>query len=322
MPVSDRFGRAFEYCTTKAIYSRLEELYPGRVRMTHRAKEAQLRNEEQFASLDEELKKQFRETGNKISQWLATNRLKDLSKLKFRKPTDTLSAYLFKGKPGRISKVEVDRIPDVAGVRGDVTDVRIKFFSNGGVATVNISLKHRHEALKHPRLTRVPEWIGLAKTKEAKEYRRAYENIWDIFFERGKELSPSAKRFRELKSIDSNFIEENLYKPLYTLVAEFLKSNIKKSSQVQQMFNFMVGKFDYIKFVEHNGEIAVRDFSDIPSPSSVEVEYGGSGYLYLQFDNGWRISGRLHTATQWLKKSIKFDMQPCNLDSVVPAIYI
>ena len=65
-----------------------------------------------------------------------------------------------------------------------------------------------------------------------------------------------------------------------------------------------------------------KDFSDIPKPNSVEIEYQGGGYLYLQFDNGWRLSGRLHTATEWLKPSIKFDIQPVNLDSVVPPIYI
>ena len=82
------------------------------------------------------------------------------------------------------------------------------------------------------------------------------------------------------------------------------------------MFEFMVGRVDYIKFVDRDGIIEVRDFSRIPSPKSVKIEY--RKYLYFKFDNGWIISGRLHTATEWLKKSIKFDLQPVNLDSLVP----
>jgi len=323
MPLSDMYGRAFEFSVTKSVLLELEKLYPGKVKVTSRAKDAQRRGQEQLESLTGKQKKQFERSGRKIAEWLVENKLKKIGKMKFEKPSGTLSVFLGKDPPsGKIDRVELDRIPDIAGVRGDVTDIRIKFFSKDGVATVNVSLKHRHEALKHPRLTRVPAWIGLAGTKEGRQYRKAYENIWSSFFEKGKELSPSAKRFRELKAVDPTFVEEKLYKPLYTLVASFLQQNIASPSQVQQMFDFMVGKFDYVKFVDYDGEIEVRDFSGIPKPSSVKIEYEGSGYLYFQFDNGWRLSGRLHTATEWLKKSIKFDLQPVNLDSVVPAIHI
>jgi len=333
VPLSDRYGRAFEFCVMKAILSKLEELYPEEIKITPRAAKMQRHGEEQFERLTDEQKKQFEKSGMKIAEWLGENKLKNLQEIQFEKSKgafldfleskDYLSDFPVKEFTlGKIDNVEVDRIPDIAGVRGDVTDIRIKFFSGDRVATVNVSLKHRHEALKHPRLTRVPEWVGLASTKEGKLYLRTYENVWSTFFQKGRELSASAKRFRELKAIDPNFVEENLYKPLYTLVASFLQQNAVSSSQVQKMFNFMVGKFDYVKFIDHDGKIEVRDFSDIPQPNSVEIEYEGKGYLYFQFDNGWRLSGRLHTATQWLKKSIKFDLQPVDLDTVVPAIYI
>jgi len=326
MPLSDRYGRAFEYCVTEFAFSRLKELYPGKVKMSARAKEAQRHGQTQFENLTDEQKEKFERSGRKIAEWLVENKLKNIEKLKFEKAIGTLSSYLRSRAKnptsGKIDRVELDRIPDIAGVRGDVTDIRIKFFSKDGVATVNVSLKHRHEALKHPRLTRVPAWIGLTGTEEGRHYRKAYENIWLTFFEKGKRLSPNARRFRELKAVDPNFVEENLYKPLYTLVANFLQHNIANPSQAQPMFDFMVGKFDYVKFIDHDGQIEVRDFSDIPKLNSVEVEYKGTGYIYFRFDNNWRISGRLHTATEWLKKSIKFDLQPVNLDSVVPVVNI
>jgi hypothetical protein len=324
MPLSDRYGRAFEHCVTEFVFSRLRELYPpGKAKMSARAKEMRHHGQAQFQNLTEEQKKQFERSGRKIAGWLVENKLKNIEEMKFEKPSGTLSGFMSKEPTsGKTDNAVLDRIPDIAGVRGDVTDIRINLFSKEGVVSVNVSLKHRHEALKHPRLTRVPEWIGLGNAKEGKLYLRTYEKIWSTFFRKGKELSANAERFRELKAINPNFVDENLYKPLYNLVAGFLRQNAVSSSQVQQMFDFMVGKFDYIKFVDHDGQIEVRDFSDILTPKSVKIEYEEGGYIYFQFDNGWRISGRLHTATQWLKKSIKFDVQPVNLDSVVPATYI
>lgn len=323
MPLSDMYGRAFEFSVAKSILSELEKLYPRKVKMTSRTKEAQRNGLEQFESLTGKQKNQFERSGRKIAEWLAENRLKDIEKMRFEKHGETLLSFLRKESISReIDEAELDRIPDIAGVRGDVTDIRIKFFSKDSVATINVSIKHRHEALKHPRLTRAPAWIGLENTKEEKEYLAAYETIWSAFFQKGRELSPGARRFRELKAIDPAFVVRNLYDPLYTLVTRFLQKNIANPIQVQKMFDFMVGNFDYVKFIDHDGRIEVRDFSDIPKPNSVEIEYEGDGYLYLQFDNGWRISGRLHTATQWLKKSIKFDIQPVNLDSMVPAVHI
>ena len=207
-----------------------------------------------------------------------------------------------------IEKIEIDRIPDSAGVQGDVTDIRIMLFSENKGATLNISLKHSHEALKHPRLTRVPNWIDLESTIEARKYLQDYKDIWESFFKKGKILLPEATRFNELKSVDPNMIEEHLYKPLYQLVGNFLAKNIVNEAQTKHLFEFMVGRFNFIKFVDYDGQIEIRDFSNIPKPGSVKVGFNEKGYLRLIFDNGRILSGRLHTATEWLEKSIKFDM--------------
>jgi hypothetical protein len=301
MTLSERYGTAFEYCVTSTIFARLAELYPRKVIMTHVTEDMQLRGQSIFEDLPAMQKNVFEHSAQKIVEWLINNKLKTIAE---------------------VERVEIDRISDTAGVKGDVTDIRIRLFSEEGEAVINISLKHRHKALKHPRLTRVPEWIGLAKTKEDEQYKDAYDGVWAIFFEKAKMLSPLAKKFRELTAIDPAFIEENLYKPLYTLVKNFLKTNIRNSDQVKKLFEFMVGKFDYVKFIEHNGKIEIRDFSRLPKPNSVRIEYEGGDYLKFHFDNGLSLSGRLHTATEWLRRSIKFDIQPINLDSVVPAIYI
>ena len=249
------------------------------------------------------------------------NKFSDLSLLKFEIQNNSLMQFLAeKSKAQALEKIEIDRLPDADGVRGDVTDLRINIYTGNRIATLNISLKHKHQALKHPRLTRVPNWIGLESTIEAKKYLDAYNEIWESFFRKGRQLLPEAKRFNELKAKDEFFIEKNLYEPLYHLVGDFLEKNIFSEMQVVKLFEFLVGRLSFIKFIDYGGEIEIRDFSEIPKPNSVIVGYNEKGYLYLTFSNGWRISGRLHTATEWLKPSIKFDMQPVNLDEVIPAI--
>lgn len=322
MPISDALGRAFEYFVAESILSECKRLFPNKVSLTQRAKDMQQRDQKRLNSITHLQRTHFQTSGAKIARWLTENKLKKIEEMTFEK-MKTLTNYLSRETAYEgVEKVEIDRIPDVAGVKGDVTDIRIKVFSKDRIATLNVSIKHRHEAFKHPRLTRVPEWIGLTGTKEGKEYLKAYEQIWEAFFQKSKMLLPIAQRFRELKAIDQDFIEVNLYRPLYKLVGNFIKNNAKRPNQVQQMFSFLVGTYDYIKFIDHDGKIEVRDFSRTTKPNSITVEYKEGGYIYFQFDNGWRLSGRLHTATEWLKKSIKFDIQPTNLDSVVPPTYI
>ncbi|MEM1590038.1 MAG: HaeIII family restriction endonuclease, partial [Candidatus Bathyarchaeia archaeon] len=277
MPISDALGRAFEYCVTEAIFAECQKLFPNKVHLSSRAKDMQQRDRERLDVVDYFQRMRFQSSGAKIARWLAENKLKKIEEITFER-AKTLTTYIVKEAAYEsIEKVEIDRIPDVAGVKGDVTDIRIKVFLKGSIATVNVSLKHRHEALKHPRLTRVPEWIGLAGTKEEREYLKAYEQIWEDFFQKGKALLPSAQCFRDLKSVDPDFIEVNLYRPLYRLVGNFIQNNAKTSAQVQRMFNFLVGTSDYVKFIARNGRTEIRDFSKTTKPNSVKVEYKGEG---------------------------------------------
>ncbi len=241
-----------------------------------------------------------------------------------KKAPKTLFGYGTEGQSVKqIFGVQVDRLSDVEGVGGDVTDVRVEFFSEGNAIPVNISLKHMHTALKHPRLTRVPQWIGKVDPRKAREYEVNYEGIWSSFFKKCNEILPAAQRFREVKAVEPDSIEKHLYKPLYALVRDFLSENTNSPTQVVELFDFLVGKYEYIKFINHDDKIEIRDFSNIPKPQTVKITYSGTGYLQFNFSNGWKLSGRLHTASKWLsKKPIKFDVQPRNLDELVPAIYI
>ena len=99
MPVSDQYGRAFEYCVAEATLLKLREIFDEKVKMTERAEKEQQRGRKLFESLRGLQRKQFVESGQKISKWLVINKIKNFDTQK-------------------IEVVEFDRIPDVAGVGG------------------------------------------------------------------------------------------------------------------------------------------------------------------------------------------------------------
>jgi len=73
--------------------------------------------------------------------------------------------------------------------------------------------------LKHPRLTRVPDWIGVRDFVKLHEYRLNYKKVWKTFIEKAYEFAPDATAFNELKSRNSSFIDKNLYKPSFNLAS-------------------------------------------------------------------------------------------------------
>jgi len=259
-----------------------------------------------------------------IAKWLTKNKFNAASIIPSSKPSLTLLDFgANKHKTGEFINIVVDRLSDSEGVSGDVTDIRVQFYLQNSVNQVNISLKHMHEALKHPRLTRVPQWIGIENRARKEKYLVDYANIWDSFINQGKKILTGVERFNELKAIDSNFIENNLYKPFYHLVMDFLTTNCKESQQAEMLFDFLVGKNDFIKFIDKKTKIEVQDFCAIPRPKTVAVSHHVSGYLDFEFDNGWKLSGRLHNASGRIAtRSIKFDIQATNLEEVIPAIYL
>ena len=322
--MSDEYGRAFEFCVASFILIKLKKMYPKRVQETPRTKIAQEKGRLQYDRLPKEKRDSFAKTGAAIAEWLGENKFGvaaiDLSK----KSTKTLLGFgAEEAEPPQIDHVVVDRLSDMEGVRGDVTDIRVEFSFSGSAVSVNISLKHMHSALKHPRLTRVPSWIGITDPNKVRSYLSKYEDIWSSFFSKGKATLANATKFRELKAVDSTIIENSLYQPLYELVKDFLQNNILGPEQAECLFDFLVGKYEFVKFIDRDGSVEIRDFAAIPKPKAVAIAYSGSGYLYLSFSNGLKLSGRLHTASEWIrKKSVKFDIQPQNLDEIVPAKHI
>lgn len=279
MPVSNTYGRAFEYIICK----RLEKNIPN-FSFTKRAINEQEKDKLLYNGLPENIKNTYKNSAKQISKWILSQ---------FESIQNS-------------TNVSIDRLPDSEGVKGDVTDIRITTESE----VINISLKHNHNALKHPRLSKVPQWINVSDTYALSNYKQAYNTIWENIIQDAKRNVPGITLFSELNTISDSYINQRIYHPLCELVAQFLISNIINSDQVSNMFYFLVGNCNFIKIIDYPKEIVISNFVDIPTPNKVVITHTQDSYLKMEFDNNWILNLRLHTASSRLiTKSIKFDVR-------------
>ncbi|MDM0740113.1 HaeIII family restriction endonuclease [Clostridium perfringens] len=274
MTASNTLGRAFEYALCKKIDSNFTN-----ITLTDRAVVEQSKDKRYYDALNSDEKSKYDISTNRIcSEWL---------NLKL------IDSNIY----------TLDRLPDSAGVNGDVTDIRLESPN----AIINISLKHNHNALKHPRLTRVPKWIDINTDNK---YASDYKNIWDSFLSKANTLSSTATLFNELIAIEDNFVFDNLYNPLCKLVSNYLTKNIKTSSQVESLFKFMVGKYDFYKIIDNPDYVLIQDFIDLKMPKNVKIEQTDKSYIKMTFNNGVILNLRIHTASSRIStKSVKFDVR-------------
>ncbi len=273
MPRSNDMGRAYEFALCNQIIDNFKNVY-----LTNRTEAEQQRDAEHFNSLSHNTKIEYIQSAKLVCEkWL----------IKKIHPAELYT---------------LDRLPDRAGVNGDVTDIRMV----SDFDTINISLKHNHDALKHPRLTRIPNWIGL--NSDAK-YREIHDKIWDDFFVLAKKLNPGATLFRDLIAVDEEFINNYLYNPFCSFITEYLSDNSTSIQAVQNMFDFLVGTYDFYKIIDYRDHIKIQDFINIPKPTSVSIFQTDRSHIAMNFNNGVTLDLRLHTASSRLISSVKFDVR-------------
>lgn len=273
MPRSNDMGRAYEFALCNQIIYTFSN-----IELTDRAELEQQRDMEHFYDLDYDTKNAYIKSAELIcNNWLV-------------KKIDPQEKYT------------LDRLPDRAGVEGDVTDIRIM----SEVEKINISLKHNHDALKHPRLTRVPSWVGLESDDN---YETIHDRIWDDFFKQAEKANPTATLFRDLTAIDADFINDNLYNPFCTFISNYLSKKTSSSQSVKHMFDFLVGTYDFYKIIDRKDCITIQDFINMPKPNTVIIRQTDRSHIAMTFDNGVILDLRLHTASSRLIRSIKFDVR-------------
>lgn len=292
-----------EYAIVKGIENSLIDLKIDFF-YTTRAENDNFRDKKHFDNILKELQNNFIKCGLAIVSWMKNQNW-------FTNAT----------------KILVDRLPDSEGVEGIVTDIRLIIkYMNGAESTKEISLKHNHDALKHPRLPRLPDQCGISDLSLKEDYIKKHDIIWDEFFIKAKNLKKDSTKFSEVKAIDDNIIDNYLYEPLINLVKDFLLTNANNKRNATKFFQFLTSHINFYVIKNETDQIVIKYFIDITPPSSFTITYPFNGKkttCLIKFDNKWDVTMRLHTASSEyyrngkINKSTKFDVICTNIDSVI-----
>ena len=206
--------------------------------------------------------------------------------------------------------VEIHRFADDASRQGDVTDIQIVTKND----PVNFSIKNNHFALKHQRPGTTIQRLGFSKkSREAEQFKEELGAIYKIFNAKASNVKNDATSFRELKSIDVDFISRELYLPVCRLIHEAYVAHGMAREHAHALFTFLVGKYEFHKVVFLSDKVVLFDFTQLPDVTSFVSTFSEANpsYINLHFNNGWKLKLRLHTASSRLSKSpsLKFDTQ-------------
>jgi hypothetical protein len=294
-------GRALEY---SVVYKISKFLYANQIKFscTSRASLDNKRDSVYFKRLPEELAEDFVKCAQIFVLWAKKQ-------------------GWFKGA----ISVDIDRLPDTEGVSGDVTDIRLNIKTKSSEYSKNISIKHHHNALKHPRLPRLPEQCGISDRTIKKKYISKHDAIWNSFIKKAHNLNSETAEFSKIKEIQEDFIEKNLYKPLILLVNDFLEKNACNPESIAHFFRFLTGNFNFFTIKNEKNAVLIKHFVDLQKPTKFKIIYPYKSLttFLMNLDNGWEITFRLHTASSRFIKngkinmSTKFDVNCINLDKVI-----
>ena len=263
--ISDQNGRALEYAIVKHLKTQYD------VTLTEQALDSQVRDKPKFDDLPPKLKTLYVQSSPKIGNWIKEKKAIDY---------DTT----------------LDRPTDEEAKRGDVTDIRLTFKDE---SFMNLSIKHNHDAAKHQRPGALPQQCGFSKKSDIDfEYREAYKKIGEAFLRTAHELDPEAIHFEQLKLIDQEFININLYDPICRLTESFLNSICGDQEAVSHFFTFIVGTIDYYKVIVWEDRIEVLPYAGIGNPTFLFAEKRSDNYVKVLFSNGWELEMRLHSASK------------------------
>lgn len=199
-----------------------------------------------------------------------------------------------------LSVKEIDRLPDQN--KSDVTDIRVITERR----IINLSIKHNHSALRHQRPRTTPQHCGFSNGSSESEFFKKQYNEIVSHFTSGVVIG---NKFNELSE---GYVEGMLYIPVCELVKNFI--NTYSVNCTNYLFRYLIGDIDYYKIIVDSSlkQIQIQEFnsSSLSYPFDVIVKTERQ-YVYLNFDNDWKIKMRLHTASSKITKSpsLKFDTQ-------------
>tara|TARA_Y100001960_G_scaffold2716_1_gene2951 strand:+ start:203 stop:1060 length:858 start_codon:yes stop_codon:yes gene_type:complete len=269
---SDRNGRALEYI----LCVELDKL--PNYNLTPQAQRLNARDKDKFLSLPHNLQTDYISATPSICNWI--------------------NNYF-----SNTNNASVDRLNDTPDDPSDViiTDANKK---------LSISLKHNHEALKHPRPYSFAQACGYQKgTNEDLYYRNFMTSATNNF----RTMIKNKTRFNQCPStaIDKLYLDVCL---ACKQSIDFWKTT--DNNLPSHLFKFLVGNGFYKVIVETTKNcvnVKAQDFLTIPIPTSVNTKVNANR-LILEFNNGWILNLRIHTASSEISTapnqlSLKFDAQ-------------
>jgi len=207
----------------------------------------------------------------------------------------------------------LERLKDSDAKKGDVTDIRIVYMDQ---SVRNISLKHNHDASKHQRpAALIKNQLGILDKELDKQYRDELKIIYENF--KSHVLTCDQENgvylFKLVKARDPNLIT-NLYSDVCNLVKKYLLQHADDVA-IGKYFKFLVGNtiFEKVSVYPKTRTIVIKDFNQVNDATAVVDAYihPNNGHLIVQFNNGFILNMRLHTASSRFSLntalSLKFD---------------
>lgn len=203
---------------------------------------------------------------------------------------------------------DIERLGDASGKKGDVTDFRIINDEN----SLNISLKHNHNALKHQRPSGTIQHLGFKKnTTPDREFRYTYKKILNDFENYVNKNYATVTLYKNV----SNIVPDMLYDPMCKLVLKFYERYSNDPKIVDKLFRFLIGNTNYYKIIIKGKSVTIKKYYDLKNPTSMKVLQTDKSYLNVYFNNQISVRMRLHTASSRIaERSLKFDTQPLVFD--------
>lgn len=275
---ANRNGRALEYCLTQ----KLQQTFPNMV-LSPNSQTYQERDKEKFFSLSRHMQNYYQMQCHKFTAWLKQEKLQGIH------PT------------------LLERLSDGAARKGDVTDIRLTY----PPAYYNISLKHKHYAVKHQRPGALFKQLGIQDKQAKQVYRQKLKHIEQAFFANVQQQAANTNHFKTLKSTHPHLIKQ-----LYHHVCHLVEDQINHRTQAEQtanFFTFLIGNTDFDKVIISEEQVEILSFQSIPTPTHIAAHHYDYNRIELEFDNGFTFDMRIHTASSRFQVgksiSLKFDTQ-------------
>lgn len=223
---------------------------------------------------------------------------------------------------------------DENGEEADVRDIIIE--RKDIIWEIGLSIKHKHMAVKHSRLSEVldfgQKWYGV---KCSEEYWNAVKPIFD-FLESEK---ANGTYFRDLKSK-----RDNVYVPVLKAFMQEVKKQVENNADVpRNLVEYILSKYDFYKVISVDNKriTTIQSFNmygTLNQPSKtqkpsfkvpvmelpttllhMDFKPKSKTTVIMSFDNGWQFSFRIHNAKDLVEPSLKFDVR---IEGMPPAVNI